>query len=285
MSQPLALIFNALFVIAGLATSVGQTHSSEPRPEFSVASIKPNNGSCCTTYGVGNAGGGGKLVTLKTLIGLAYRLQQFQIIGGPSWVGSDRFDVEGKTEDQKASPAQLRLMLQSLLEDRFRLKVHRATREAPVYALVVAKGGPKIRLSEDQVSPDVSGRAPQGAGPNHGAIRVGVGNLVGNAVPLSLFVTFLSQRLDRLAIDDTHLTGRFNIRLQWAPDAGETLFDQSGNPLPSTIIDMKGMTVATDPSGPSIFSAIQEQLGMKLESRRSPIEVLVIDRVERPSTN
>ncbi len=250
------------------------------RPEFAVTSVKPNHTGCCTSGGVGNGGGGGKNVTLKELIGFTYRIQQFQISGGPRWIGSDRYDIEGKAEDPNADFDQLRLMLQSLFEDRFKLKVHRETKESPVYAIVVGKGGPRITLSADQTSPDVNGPAPTGTGPNRGAVRIGVGNLVANAVLLSRFATMLSPRLDRLIIDKTNLSGRFDIRLQWTPSPGENLFG-----VPAEIIDMNGATVRLDPSGPSIFSAIQEQLGLKLESAKAPVELLVIDRVERPSQN
>jgi uncharacterized protein (TIGR03435 family) len=178
-------------------------------------------------------------------IALAYQVQEFQISGGPGWIGSDRFDVEGKAEDPKADPSQLRLMLQSLLEDRFQLKLHSETREAPVYALVVTNGGPKIKLVADQTTPTVNGPAQPGAGPNRGAMRIGGGSLVGNAVMLSLFARLLSQRLDRSVIDRTHLNGRFDIKLNWTPDVGETSLDPGGNPLPPS-----------DSGGPSLFTAI-----------------------------
>jgi uncharacterized protein (TIGR03435 family) len=126
------------------------------------------------------------------LIGTAYLVQEFQISGGPGWIGSDRFDVEGKAEDPNADYGQLRLMLQSLLEDRFQLQLHREVRESPIYALVVGKGGPKIKLSADQTSPDVNGPSPPGSSrPNHGALRLGPGSIIGNAVYLPLFVRFL----------------------------------------------------------------------------------------------
>ena len=215
-----------VLVIIGLiqAQTAGVT-----RPEFAVTSVKPNKTGCCLVGGVGNGGGGGRNVTLKFLLAFAYRIQQFQISGGPKWIGSDRFDVEGKAEDPKTDTDQLRLMLQSLLEDRFKLKLHRETKQSTVYALVVGKGGPKIKLSSDQISPDVNGPAPQGAGPNRGAMRGGEGILVGNAVTLSWFATYLSPRMDRLIIDKTNLTGRFDIRLRWAPGAEESLFDSGGN--------------------------------------------------------
>jgi uncharacterized protein (TIGR03435 family) len=140
----------------------------------------------------------------------------------------------------------------------------------------VAKGGPKAKLSADQASSsDVNGPSPPGAaGPNHGAFHLGPGSMIGNAVTLALFTRFLSQRLDRIVIDKTNLAGRFDIQLKWTPDEGEAPFDPGGNPLPPA-----------DSSGPSIFTAIQEQLGLKLESARGPVEVLVIDHVEQPTAN
>jgi uncharacterized protein (TIGR03435 family) len=250
------------------------------RPEFVVTSIKPNKTGCCVSGGGGNGGSSNRDVTLKMLIATAYRVQEFQISGGLKWISSDRFDVEGKAEDPKASFDQLRLMLQSLLEDRFRLKVHRETKPSSVYALVVANGGPKIKRSEDQISPDVNGPAPPGAGPNRGAIRLGAGVLIGNAVTMHLFVRFLSQSLDRLTIDKTNLDGRFDIRLEWAPAPGENTLGR-----PRTIIGVTGETITADPSGPSIFTAVQEQLGLRLESTRAPVDVLVIDHAEQPSAN
>jgi len=267
----------AVLAIIGLTQAQTVTVA---RPEFAVASVKPNKTGCCTSGGVGKGGGGGKNVTLKELMAFTYRLQQFQISGGPRWINSERFDIEGKAEDPNAGFDQVRLMLQSLFEDRFKLKVHRETKESSAYALVVGKGGSKIKLSRDQSPENVDGPAPPGAGPNHGAIRIGVGNLVGNAVTLSWFASMLSPRLDRLIIDKTHLAGRFDIQLRWAPSAAEDLFG-----VPAEIIDMNGVTVRADPSGPSIFSAIQEQLGLRLESTKAPVELLVIDHVEQPSEN
>jgi uncharacterized protein (TIGR03435 family) len=245
------------------------------RPEFAVTSVKPNNSNCCVSGGVGNGGGGGRDVTLTMLIATAYQIQQFQISGGPSWIHSDRFDVEGKAEDPKADYAQLRLMLQSLLEDRFKLKLHRETQKSSVYELVVGKGGPKIKLAADQESPDVNGPSSPGSPrPNRGGFRFGPGSMIGNAATLSLFARFLSQRLDRMVIDKTSLAGRFDIDLLWTPSVGENPFDFGGNPIPPA-----------DSLRPSIFGAIQEQLGLKLEPARGPVEVLVIDHVEKPTAN
>jgi uncharacterized protein (TIGR03435 family) len=267
----LKLIGTALAITAGLVRSQTGTPA---RPEFEVASVKPDNADSPVEFGAGNGGAGGRNVTLKMLIGFAWRLQEFQISGGPGWVGSDRFDVQGKAEDRNADPDRLRLMLQSLLEDRFNLKSHRETKESTVYELAVGKGGPKIKLNPDQTSPDVNGPAPLGAGPNRGAIRIGAGSLTGNAVTLARFTRFLSQRLDRTVVDKTNLAGSFDIQLQWTPDAGDNPFDPGGNALPPA-----------DSSRPSIFAAIQEQLGLKLESASAPVDVFVIDHVEKPSEN
>jgi bla regulator protein blaR1 len=258
--------------IFSAGTLVRAQDAAKGRPEFEVASIRPSRPGTPSSFGLT----GGANVTLKTLIAFAYRLQQYQILNGPGWIGSDRFDIQAKAADPKTPPDQMRLMLQSLLADRLKLAVHHEIKLSNIYALVVAKGGPKIKLSADQTSPDVDGPAPEGAGPNHGAIRIGAGSMIGNAVPLSRFATLLSQRLDRTVIDKTNLTGRFDIRLQWTPDVGENPLSPSGDFLPP---------VPADASAPSVFTAIQEQLGLKLEAAKGPVDFLVIDHAEKPSEN
>ena len=229
---------------------------------FDVASVKPQAGPCGTTFGAGQGKAGGQCVTLQRIMAFAWRIQEFQITGGPSWVGSDLFDIEGKTSDPNATPDQLRLMLRSLLRDRFALAVRNGQKESVVYALVVGKNGPKIKPSADQSDDVVNGPAPPGAGPNHGAIRFGHGSLTGNAVKLDLFAKMLSEQVDRVVLDRTGLTGRFDLQLRWTPAREDS-----------------------DNSGPSVFTAIQEQMGLKLESAKAPIDVLVIDHVARPSAN
>jgi uncharacterized protein (TIGR03435 family) len=253
-----------VFLIAGVAFAIlafGQAQPSAPRPEFAVASIRPDPGS------------GGS--TLKNLIAGAYQVQNFQVSGGPNWTGSDRFSVVVTPDFPAVAQDQKRLMMRSLLEDRFRLQFHREVKEGSVYVLAVAKGGPKMRASADQISPDVNGPAPPGAGPNRGVIRIGFGSLIGNAADMPLFVRLLSQRLERVVIDKTGLTGRFDFHAQWTPDIGETRDSPTGVPLPP----------AGDDSGISVFSALEEQLGLKLESQKGSIETFVIDHAEKPSAN
>jgi uncharacterized protein (TIGR03435 family) len=267
------ILGSAAFGAQANPASVAHTGTSQPqRPRFEVASIKPS--SLTSTGGVGAGVGGASehAATVRFLLWFSYGVQPFQIVGAPGWIDTDHFDIEAKAEDRNASPDQVRLMLQSLLEDRFRLKLHREARQSPIYSLVVAKGGPKTKLSLDQTSPDVNGPSLPGSPlPNHGAIRFGVGSFLGNAVPLSFFAKMLSQRLDRFVVDRTNLPGRYDFLLQWKPGPGETPNEAPG--------------AGDIESRPSIFTAIQEQMGLKLESGREPVEVLVVDHIDRPSEN
>jgi bla regulator protein BlaR1 len=258
--------------------SVTQTRTPQSeRPRFEVASIKPTDGVGASSGGAGVGSASERNTTVRFLLWFSYRVQPFQIVGGPGWIDTDHFDIEARAEDRNAGPDQVRLMLQSLLEDRFHLKLHREMRVSPIYALMVAKGGPKMKLSADQTSPDVNGPSPPGSSlPNHGAIRFGQGSFLANAVPLSFFARMLSGRMDRLVVDRTNLPGRYDFLLQWKPGPGENSADPQGQTLSAASdLDSRG----------SIFTAIQEQMGLKLESGREPVEVLVVDHIERPSEN
>jgi uncharacterized protein (TIGR03435 family) len=204
--------------------------------------------------------------TLFLLIEQAYRVQHFQIIGGPSWINADRFDVEGKTEtgllpvppavSDITNPDVPVLMLQSLLEDRFQLRLHHETRDLPEYILEIGKDGTRLK--------EVGG-PPQG-------ISIGGGMIYGKATPFSLFVPILSQQVRRPVIDRTGLNGYYEIILEYSE--------------PSVMADGRASAPAleSDEILP-INLAIQEQLGLKLESTKGPVEVLVIDSVQKPSEN
>jgi uncharacterized protein (TIGR03435 family) len=181
------------------------------------------------------------------------------------------------------------LMLQSLLEDRFQLKIHRETKELPVYDLAVAKGGPKVKLSEDQspFRPPERGAAPppppQRGGPMpRGSMRMGRGDLEATALPLTSLINALSQQLGRTIVDKTGLQGLYDIKLQWTPDALPSGPAGSGGPAG---IRGPNEPPPPDPAGPTIFTAVQEQLGLRLESSKGPVEIIVIDNVERPAAN
>jgi uncharacterized protein (TIGR03435 family) len=260
--------FFGILVITGLTMAQPQDGRTA-RPEFAVVSIKPNHADCCTGSGIGRGGSHGTHVTLQGLIELAYRVPPFQVSGGPGWVRSDRFDVECKADDPKTDNDHLRLMLQSMLEERFGLKIHREMKESSVYELVTSKNGPKVKSSPDQSSQDDASPPKPGGGPNHGGFLVGKGILIGNAVRMAQFATVISPQLERMVVDKTKLAGRFDIELRWLPDAREIGQD----------------TTQGSPDLPSIFTAVQEQLGLKLESAKGRVEMIVIDRAEKPSAN
>ena len=270
--------------------------SQEPagsRPSFEVASVKPSTtGADGTSFRVQP----GRLTvtngTFRMVMAVAYKVRDFQISGGPNWTGTDRWNIEAKAEEGSVSeltlsfdPAvtnPLLLMLQSLLEDRFQLKMHREPKDMPVYELAVAKGGPKIKLSADQspiVAPERGAPLPpkpQRGGPMpRGAMAMGRGSVEANGVPIANFIQGLSQQLGRPIVDKTGLKGFYDIKLQWTPELGGGLV-KPGGPDPDP---------PADASGPSIFTAIQEQLGLRLDSAKGPVDILVIDSVQKPTEN
>ena len=257
-----------MFLVRGLAWTL-ITAATCAAQSFDVATIKPNaesdnrvmlrlqHGGRFTATGI----------SLKHLISQAYDVRDFQITGGPGWIGSERFDINARAEGlpERVPPGTMRPYLRNLLEDRFKLKTHMETKEMPVYALVVDKTGPKL-------APAAEGTAP---GP---MIRVGRGHLDGKGLPLQMLVHQISQQLGRRVIDKTGLTGTYDIVLDWTPEPGQGGNPLGGPPSPDAI-------QAADNSGPSIFTALQEQLGLRLESQKGPVPILVIDSVEKPSEN
>jgi bla regulator protein blaR1 len=291
------LLLAVLGILVISIPALAQT-SSETKPSFEVASIKPYNSA---TMGMSIAiQPGGRFVAtgipFRFLMTYAYRVRDFQILGGPSWISSDRWDIQARAEEGSVplptgtrdsnAPDPVALRLQSLLEDRFQLKFHRETRELPAYELTIAKSGSKLKLSEDQgpFQPPKPGDPPPppikpGGAMPRGSMRMGRGDLEANGVEFAGFVQMLSQQLGRTVIDKTGLKGLYDIKLQWTPEMGQgaTPF----GPMPAGAEPPP----APEPSGPSLFTAIQEQLGLKLESTKGPVEVLVIDSVQKPSEN
>jgi uncharacterized protein (TIGR03435 family) len=188
---------------------------------------------------------------LQYLIRSAYRIQADQIVGGPAWLDSDRYDIDAKTGGtEKISPELFRTMLQNLLADRFGLKTHRETRQMTVYVLVADKGG--TRLREDT----------EGGGNRLNTDRVaGKAVLTGTRVSMEQFSGYIGDKLSRVVIDKTELEGVYDFTLEWDPEQA-----------PGAI-------------GPSMFTGLREQLGLRLESQKTPVDVLVIDSVGRPSEN
>jgi uncharacterized protein (TIGR03435 family) len=221
-------------------------------------------------------------ISLKMLLQAAYGIREDLISGAPSWADSARYDIDAKVAGpdvdtlKKLSPEQRRSMLQPMLAERFKLVVHTETKQLPVYELVVAKGGSKLKEATpgDTYANGIKG--PDGVG-RGGMMRVGPGQLTAQGVPMSSMVNMLSQQLHHTVIDKTGLTGKYDLELNWTPDQGSDPMFKGA--------DSSQHDSAPDSSGPSIFTALQEQLGLKLQSTKGPVETLVIDHVEMPSEN
>jgi uncharacterized protein (TIGR03435 family) len=245
------------FARAKLAFEVASIKPGEPDSNRVSLGIRPGN-----RFGTTNA-------SLKTLIGFAFDLRDHQISGGPNWITSARFNIDAKPDPAIviAPPpngtAQMREMVQSLLADRFKLAFHHETREEPVYELVVDKGGPKLK--ETMVTDP-----KQGFG-----LRMGMAEINATATSVAMLANQLSQRLGRSVIDKTGLTGKYDFVLKWTPDA----LPVGGPPRGDD------REPAPDPNGPSIFGALQQDLGLKLQSAKGPVEVLIIDHAEKPDAN
>jgi uncharacterized protein (TIGR03435 family) len=265
---------------------------------FEVASVKANK-SGDNRIGIGFAPGGqfrATNVPLRELISAAYGTPQplaaFQITGGPKWIESERFDIVAKAAGDpqpgaNGPPAVLFPMLRNLLADRFQLIVHRETKELPIYALVLArtdgKLGPQLLPAATDcgaLNAAARGRGMPPPAPAPGermscGMRMFPGNLAGGSTSIAQLTYVLARFVNRTVIDKTGLTGNYDLNLQWTPDQ----MPQGRGELPPGAPPMP----AIDPNGPSIFTAVQEQLGLKLESTRGPVEVVVVDRVEHPT--
>lgn len=268
-------------------------------PSFEVASIKRNNsGDGNVSRGMQPGGMTFVNAPLRQLIIAAYGVQPFQIIGGPSWMTSDRFDVTAKAEGAPP-PDQMNLMLRSLLADRFKLVARLEKRDLPTYSLVKAREDGKLGAGLKTASVDcgAAGRGrggpppPLPPGPPPGAGRAGgtavslgggcrvmiaPGRVISSGQPIAQLATLLGNQLGRPVIDKTGLTGGYDFELSFMPDAGRG--GAVGTPPPGA-----PPLPAIDPDAPSLFTALQEQLGLKLEADRGPVDVVVIDSVEPPT--
>lgn len=236
------------------------------RLEFDVVSIKPSNpGSANGT--VVNVTAGGRLhvvnATLKDLIETAYDIRRFQIEGGPKWTDAMKYDIDatpGLSFQGTALPTgwtNVRFEVQTLLKDRFRLEIHRETKTAPIYLLVIAKGSVKSEALSATNNPQ------QG-------INAGLSKMLGEAASMTQLAYKLSRLLERPVVNNTGLEGNYNFKLAWTPDLVSSVSDGG----------------SADTSGaPSLFTALQEQLGLRLEPTKGPIDMLVIDSVDKPSDN
>jgi uncharacterized protein (TIGR03435 family) len=286
-------------VIAAVAATPPSWVSAQapaPAPQFEVASVKPNKSGVGGPRRIGFQPGGRFTATnvpVLDLISIAYGqpepLPTFQILGAPGWAASDSFDITAKAETDippgpTGPPAQMFLMLRGLLADRFKLVAHEESRDQPVYLLRLdrsdGKLGPNLRPSTVDCAAMMRGAArggptpgppPPGQAPMCGAM-FGPGRMMSGGTPIQMMVNGLARLVNRPVLDRTGLTGNYETTLEFTPDQSQ--LPPGGLPpgVPAPPVD-----------GPSLFTALKEQLGLKLESDHAPVRVLVIDSIQQPN--
>lgn len=238
--------------------------TAAPSPSFEVASIKPDHsGTGNMSMGWRNSTFTAENAAVMQLLEDAFHVHNYQVVNAPKWVIDTHYDVVAKADDtaQALSPEvqqkQIRLMLQALLSERCKLRFHRETKNLPVYELVPAKSGPKLHEAS--------------AGENFGANSSDT-QLKATAITMEQMAEQLSGQFNRTVLDKTGLTGKYDFTVNYAPDQ-----DQAAPGY--------GQNAAQPDAGPSIFTAVQDQLGLKLVAAKGPVEVIIIDSIEPPSPN
>jgi len=247
MAVPRHFLRAAIVLLSIARVPIEAQNGTAAEPQFEVASVKPSapgsRGS--TIYNPTRERFAIASITTKSLIAYAYDVRDFQVSGGPSWIVSEEYDIVAKPEGE-ASNERVLAMARGLLAERFNLRLRHESKEMPVLALVVSKGGLKLQHSVGTGGPEVRG---------------GRGRLVARKVTMELLAAQLAGRvLARPVIDRTGIAGEFDVNLEWTPDESKDL-------------------------GPSVFTALQEQLGLKLEKQKGAVDVLVVEHVDRPSAN
>ena len=312
------LLFTGLITLTSCA-AFGQAAAESPT--FEVASVKPAEPQPPGMISIGMSGGPGTPdpgqltctnVSLKNILMKAYAVKGYQL-NGPKWLDSDRFDIAAKIP-MGATKEQFQQMLQNLLAERFKLALHHETKELPLYALLVGKGGSKLKESVDddakasgvaappagvdralpampklKVGADGMPQLPASAGKNGMMTMMTNGRLraVGNRQPVGALTELLGNVLGVPVVDNTGLKANYDFTLDFAPDSASGPMGAMSPPPPQHDGGPgsgAAMASAPDLSGPSIFTALQEQLGLKLEQRKGPVDLLVIDRVEKVPT-
>jgi len=272
-----------ILVVLTMTSVVALVAQAPKEPAFDVAAIKTTDDLRAVSFSMVQPGGRyiGQNMSLRLLIKTAYGVHDSQIVNGPSWIDSARWDINAKAEGYKDATTfrdQARLMVRPLLADRFRLVLHHEQREIPVYALVLAKAndqfGPNFRRDDerdcDKPMPPMT--AAETAAEPIVAMACGGDlfnprHLEARAMTLNYMLIGLGRTsIDRVVVDHTGLTGKFDWEVQWVPD------------------DLR-VEPAKRPEGPSIFEAFRQQLGIKFEPTRARVDVLVIDHAERPQTD
>jgi uncharacterized protein (TIGR03435 family) len=203
---------------------------------------------------------GGRVIasaTLKALIGFGYEVQDRNISGGPGWIDATAWRIEAKSNTVPLTESQLRAMVRSLVEDRFHVSARLESREEPIYELLVAKDGPKLTAAAAPGAPRLSN---------------GRGRIGGRSIDTGILTKMLSGRVGRAVIDKTGVAGKFDVNLSWTPAPGERDDGEIAGAL-------------ANPDGPTLFTALQEQLGLRLQSGKGPVSTLTIERAEKPDAN
>jgi uncharacterized protein (TIGR03435 family) len=292
----------AALSLSALLTA-SSAHAQTAPPAFDVASVKPNPN--CQT-GSGRAAISPRnlalpCVPLRALIRLAYGDMlsgtglgpgMMQVEGGPGWIDTDRFDLLAKSDDSAGGQSAV-LMLRTLLEERFHVKVHKEARESSVYTLTVAKGGSKLEPTKEGSCTEMDlNNLQQAARPKPGEAMpricgTGGGKSKDGAMSFDYYGVTMSELgsrilrgyADRPVLDTTGLTGRFDIHLEFVPDKrppGPAVLNGAAAPE----------LAATEPeAGRSLFTALEKQLGLKLSPGKAPLEVIIVDHAEKPSAN
>jgi uncharacterized protein (TIGR03435 family) len=295
------------------AAALGQTPAVAPA--FEVASIKPASPPdpakvMAGQFRVGMSVDGARVdlrfMSLGDLIRTAYKIKPHQL-SAPDWIGGERWDIQAKLPEG-ATKEQVPEMLQALLADRFKVRVHHDSKEVPVYALVVAKGGPKLKESPPDAAP-VEGAPPTPSNQvsvnqdkkgvvvrtgQSGATRMSMGpggtmHMESEKVTMGAFADMLSGFVDRPVVDMTELKGNYQVALDLSMDDLRNAARKAGVAMPpmgapgGAASSSAAAPQASDPSGPAIFGAIQ-QMGLKLEARKGPVETIVVDHAEKTPT-
>jgi uncharacterized protein (TIGR03435 family) len=270
----------ALFLSAAVTA-----RAAAPQSQFEVASVKPSDPMGRGQFQIHPGGTlDFRAVSLRLMILWAYDIRDFQLSGGPAWTAADRYDVMAKTtknnleldassktaapEEGNSATDSVPLRLQALLADRFHLKLHREMKDLSAYALVVAKNGPKLKEND---------------APLRGWMQWGSGRLKGTCVDMRFLCVHLSRQVGRSVIDETGLTGTYDFELTWVPDAAPARLP--GALEEQTAPPRNGEPAPAPPIGPSLFTAIQEQLGLKLEAKKGMVAFYTIEHAEKASGN
>lgn len=253
-------------LLLGLTPGFAQPQPRTPKvAPFDVASIKPNRtGSGSTNMRTSHGRLTASNVTVRMLIRSAFHVKDSQISGGPGWLDTERYDIVARTERAEISDDNLWFSLQPLLAERFGLQYHREIKQLPVYLLVIGKGGPGLRNHSGDDQPTMRFTAGSGKA-----------KLEATKTSMRRFADSLGGYIDRPVLDNTQLRGDYDFKLEWAQD-------HPGENSPSMLDSLREEVGLT---GPSVFMAVQEQLGLKLQPTKGPVEILVVDGAEKVSAN